>query len=50
MSNLDKIKEYIDNLVIMEKENILNTMQTVKQETIDEAIVYINNALVIEDF
>lgn len=44
------VKEYIDNLVAIEKENILNTMQTVKQEAIDEAIVYINKALVIEDF
>ena len=44
------VKEYIDNLVAIEKENILNTMQTVKQEAINESIIYINNILTIEDF
>lgn len=44
------VKEYVDNLIAAEKEDILNTMQEVKKEAVQESITYVNSMLVIEDF
>lgn len=44
------VKEYVDNLIAAEKQDILNTMEEVKKEAVQESITYVNSMLVIEDF
>lgn len=44
------VKEYIDNLVLTEKNNLLNTIQDTKKDIQDEILDYVHRLLAIEDF
>lgn len=44
------VKEYIDNLILTEKNNLLNTIQDTKKDIQDEILDYVHRLLAIEDF
>ena len=44
------VKEYVDNLILTEKNNLLNTIQDTKEEIQDEILDYVHRLLAIEDF